>query len=200
MDNNHPPTCFVKTIHEICCLNKPLNTVCCFLIKLCQKQAADNQSANNQCFSESLFHIFGNTWQAHFEMIHTKPILFLILFLLLLTPEASAQRIYDNNGRLSGRVDANSYYDSSGRLIGRVDNDRIYDGRGRIIGRIDDNRLYDGSGRLIGRTSGNQLYDGRGRNIGRIRGNMVYDGRGRFIARADGLTNREIVLFFYFFR
>ena len=60
-------------------------------------------------------------------------------------------------------------------------------------------RLYDSAGHLTGRTDGDRFYDAAGKYIGRVVGNRLYDGSGRQIARADGLQQRYILIFFYFF-
>jgi len=61
-------------------------------------------------------------------------------------------------------------------------------------------RLYDGRGKYIGRVYSDRFYDGSGKMIGRVQNDRVYEDSGRLIARADGLSNKEIILFFYFYR
>ncbi|MFM7152633.1 MAG: 5-fold beta-flower protein, partial [Bacteroidota bacterium] len=123
-----------------------------------------------------------------------------LLFLtLLLSTTASAQRLYDSAGHLTGRVDGNRFYDASGMFIGRDDKNRIYDGSGRQIGRTEGARVYDAAGKSLGRVDDDRFYDAAGKYIGRVDGNRLYDGSGRQIARADGLQQRCILIFFYFF-
>ena len=64
-------------------------------------------------------------------------ILHLIFFVFSLESDAVAQRMYDGNGRLIGRIDSERFYDGSGHQIGRIDGQRIYDGSGRQLGRIE---------------------------------------------------------------
>ncbi|MFM8485693.1 MAG: 5-fold beta-flower protein, partial [Bacteroidota bacterium] len=130
----------------------------------------------------------------------TPPAMRHLLFLtLLLSTTASAQRLYDSAGHLTGRVDGNRFYDASGKLIGRDDKNRIYDGSGRQIGRTEGARIYDAAGKSLGRVDDGRFYDAAGKYIGRVDGNRLYDGSGRQIARADGLQQRYILIFFYFF-
>jgi hypothetical protein len=85
------------------------------------------------------------------------------------------------------------------KTIGRIDNNRVFDGSGKTLGRIDNNRLYDASGKSIGRVDGNRLYDASGRSIGRIDGNRFYDSQGRTLGRTEGVSDRELVLFWFFY-
>jgi len=125
----------------------------------------------------------------------------LILFILtfLYSPNNYSQQIYNSNGSNIGRVNDNQYYDGTGKFIGKTSGDNIYNSNGSNIGRIDDNYLYNGSGSMIGRTNDNYLYDRTGSNIGRIGGDYIYDGSGKLIIHVNGLSRKQIIVYFYFF-
>lgn len=71
-----------------------------------------------------------------FTMTHCARWITALLMAFCLS-SAWAQRVYDSQGRQTGRVDAERFYNASGQAIGRLDGQRVYDASGRQLGRTD---------------------------------------------------------------
>jgi|688.fasta_scaffold783073_1 hypothetical protein len=129
------------------------------------------------------------------------------------------------NGNIIGKVSGSNFYNGSGKKIGKVTgnylsstwgNCVVYDASGRKIGSINADDIYNSAGSKIGQMNcldgGNDdtyFLDGRGRKMGTL-SRVLYNSKGKetriirdysnsVIGTTEGLSRKEVIVFFYFF-
>jgi hypothetical protein len=123
--------------------------------------------------------------------------------------KVSGSNFYNGSGKKIGKVTGNYLsstwgtcivFDASSRKIGSINGDNIYNAAGSKIGQMacldggnNDTYFRDGSGRKVA-TLSRSLYNSEGKET-----RTIYDYSNRVIGTTEGLSRKEVIVFFYFF-
>lgn len=123
--------------------------------------------------------------------------------------KVSGSNFYNGSGKKIGKVTGNYLsstwgtcivLDASSRKVGSINGDNIYNAAGTKIGQMacldggnDDTYFRDGAGRKVG-TLSRKLHNSEGKET-----RTIYDYSNRVIGTTEGLSRKEVILFFYFF-
>ena len=132
---------------------------------------------------------------------HYRWLLFAGLIILLSAIPAEAQRLMDATGAYVGRFQDGRFFDRDGSFIGRDDGRMyVYDASGSLLGRFDGRMFYDRDGSFMGRYDGGRLYGKDGSYLGRIDGGRIYGKDGSYQGRSDAVKERDLAVWWWFYR